>query len=301
MLSIVVMVSFFVMLTSVDILLEPAWTLISTDIENIYRQLYITVIIMSLTAIIIGISISIFIFNRGINKYKDFLRRFDNIEQHSVIRPSILRFPDQDEFGNLGSLLNNFISKIDYYDQLKTNLAKAEHEKFEHIAQLLTHPLLLISLNSNEPYISFYKQSFRDLFLKKSVFIDIHGKTQTQYYAVEDTPLVYFTLKTDKQEPFLTPQLLKQLKNNEGWKKHSLENLTFSDLSDDKKYNFQRVVCVPITNDLDQSITQMMYIFIDGKEVEKKTSSEEKIIIEEENIISEETEKKSTIDNYDDI
>ncbi len=269
-LSIVVMISFFVMLTSVDVILEDAWTLISTDIEVIYKNLYITVIIMSLISIIIGISISIFIFDRGINKYKDLLRRFENIEQHSIIRPSMLRFPDQDEFGNLGALLNDFMGRIDYYDQLKTNIAKTENEKFESVAKLLAHPLLLIDLSSHEPYISFYNDHFKDMFLKKSVFIDIHGKTQTQYYALEDTPLVYFTLKTEEQEPFFTPQQLTQLKHRDGWKKHTLEDITFSELSGDKKYVFAQVVCIPIMNDLEQTISQMMYVFIDGKEKEKK-------------------------------
>ncbi len=272
-LSIVVMISFFVMLTSVDVILEDAWTLISTDIEVIYKNLYITVIIMSLISIIIGISISIFIFDRGINKYKDILRRFENIEQHSIIRPSMLRFPDQDEFGNLGALLNDFMSRIDYYDQLKTNIAKTENEKFESVAKLLPHPLLLIDLNSHEPYISFYNDHFKDMFLKKSVFIDIHGKTQTQYYALEDTPLVYFTLKTEEQEPFLTSQQLTQLKNRDGWKRHTLEDITFSELAGDKKYIFAQVVCIPFMNDLEQNISQMMYVFIDGKEKEKKVVS----------------------------
>ncbi len=264
------MISFFVTLTSVDVILTDAWSLISTDIEEIYKNLYISVIIMSLIAIVIGISISIFTFDRGINKYKDLLRRFENIDQHSIIRPSILRFPDQDEFGNLGALLNNFMGKIDYYDQLKTNIAKTENEKFESVAKLLPHPLLLIDLGTHEPYISFYNEHFKDMFLKKSVFIDIHGKTQTQYYSLEDTPLVYFTLKTEEQEPFLTQQQLIHLKHRDGWKKHTLEDITFSELSGSKKYIFEQVVCIPIMNDLEQTISQMMYVFINGKEKEKK-------------------------------
>ncbi|MGL4676988.1 MAG: hypothetical protein ACRCWI_04910 [Brevinema sp.] len=281
-LSIVVMISFFVMLTSVDIILEPVWGIVSSDIEQIYRNLYITVIIMSLIAIITGIAISIFIFDRGINKYKDLLRRFENIDQSSILRPASLRFPDQDEFGNLGTRLNDFITKIDYYDQLKTNLAKAEQGKFTNVAELLPYPLLLINMNTNEPYISFYNNSFKEHFLKKSVFIDIQGKPKTQYYILEDTPLSYLTLKTEEQEPFFTEQQFAQLKNNliHQEKKHIIHDGIFSDLVGDKKYIFEQVVGIPIINELEHSVSQMLYIFINGQSIEK----EKKNIVDESKI-----------------
>ena len=273
-LSIVVMITFFVMLTSVDVLLEPVWAMISTETEIIYRRLYITVIILSLIAIVSGVFVSIFVFVRGINKYQDFLRRFDNIEQHSAIRPSVLRFPEQDEFGNLGSLFNNFLAKIDHYDQLKTVLAKMEHEKFKTVAELLPYPVLLIQTDTNEPYISLYNQSFRDLFLKKSVFIDHRGNTKAQYFLLEDTPVIHFTLKDEDNTPFLSEQQLNQLKNNRIlWeKKHSLTDIVFSELvgCDCKKYKFENVLCIPINNDLENVMAQMLYIFMDPSIVEKE-------------------------------
>ena len=270
--SIVVMVTFFVMLTSVVALLEPIWTMVSVETENIYRHLYITVIILSLMAIVTGVLISIFVFDRGINKYQDFLRRFDNIEQYSTIRPSILRFPKQDEFGNLGELFNNFLVKIDHYDQLKTVIAKMEHEKFKTVAQLSPYPTLLIQTDTNEPYISWYNQSFRDLFLKKSVFIDHNGQTKTQYFLLEDTPIVYFTLKDEDETPFLSEQQIKQLHNNKIlWeKKDSLENVIFSDLTNSKKYKFENIYCIPINNELEKVMSQMLYIYINPSVVEKE-------------------------------
>lgn len=283
-LSIVVMITFFVMLTSVDVLLEPVWAMISTETEIIYRHLYVTVIILSLMAIVSGVFVSIFVFDRGINKYQDFLRRFDNIEQHSAIRPSVLRFPEQDEFGNLGLLFNNFLTKIDQYDQLKTVLAKMEHEKFKAVVEVLPYPVLLIQTDTNEPYILFYNQSFRDLFLKKSVFIDHKGNTKVQYFSLEDTPVIHFTLKDEKNTPFLSEQQLNQLKNNRIlWeKKHSLSDLVFTELvgRDCKKYKFGSVHCIPINNDLANVMTQMLYIFMEPSVVEK----EKKTVTIEENI-----------------
>ena len=271
-LSIVVMITFFVMLTSVDVLLEPVWAIVSTKTEMIYRRMYVTVIILSLIAIVAGVFVSVFIFDRGINKYQDFLRRFDNIEQHSAIRPSVLRFPEQDEFGNLGLLFNNFLAKIDHYDQLKTVLAKMEHEKFKTVAELLPFPVLLIQTDTNEPYISLYNQSFRDLFLKKSVFIDHRGNTKVQYFLLEDTPVINLTLKDEDDTPFLAEQQLNQLKNNRIlWeKKHSLSDMTFTELAGSKKYKFESVHCIPINNDLENVMAQMLYIFMEPSVVEKE-------------------------------
>ena len=271
-LSIIVMITFFVMLTSVDVLLEPVWAIVSTQTEIIYRRLYVTVIILSLIAIVAGVFVSIFVFDRGINKYQDFLRRFDNIEQHSAIRPSVLRFPEQDEFGNLGLLFNNFLAKIDHYDQLKTVLAKMEHEKFKTVVELLPFPVLLIQTDTNEPYISLYNQSFRDLFLKKSVFIDHRGNTKVQYFLLEDTPVINLTLKDEDNTPFLSEQQLNQLKNNRIlWeKKHSLSDMIFTELAGSKKYKFENVHCIPINNDLENVMAQMLYIFMEPSVVEKE-------------------------------
>ena len=271
-LSIVVMITFFVMLTSVDVLLEPVWAIVSTKTEMIYRRMYVTVIILSLLAIVSGVFVSVLIFDRGINKYQDFLRRFDNIEQHSAIRPSVLRFPEQDEFGNLGLLFNNFLAKIDHYDQLKTILAKMEHEKFKTVVELLPFPVLLIQTDTNEPFISLYNQSFRDMFLKKSVFIDHRGNTKVQYFLLEDTPVINLTLKDEYNTPFLAEQQLNQLKNNRIlWeKKHSLSDMTFSELTGSKKYKFESVHCVPINNDLENVMAQMLYIFMEPSVVEKE-------------------------------
>lgn len=268
--SIIVLVSFFVMLTSVDVILEPVWPMLSSDIEIIYRRLYVTVIIMSLSSVTTGVLIAIFTFDRGVNKYRDILRRFESLEQMTLIRPSTLRFPEQDEFGNLGTLLNNFIQKMDNYDQLKTSLAKSEREKFEQLSQYTPHPILLINMNSNEPTISFYNQHFRDLFLKKSVFIDIQGKPQTQYHHIEGTPLTYFMIKNDEHQPFLSQQQILQIKNKHIEKKHILFEMIYSDLSGDKSYLFEQVACIPIVNEIEQQISQMMYIFINGQLVEKE-------------------------------
>ncbi len=277
MLSIVVMISFFVILTSVDVILEPVWGIVAVETEQIFRRLYITVITMSLIAIVNGVLVAVFVLDRGVNKYKDFLRRFDNISQHTSVRPTIIHFPDQDEFGNLGTLLNDFLKKIDYYDQMKTVLAQLEKEKFETIAHSSEHPILVVNTDTNEPYISFYNERFKDLFLKKSIFIDNNGKTQTQYFMMEETPIVNFNLKDEFDTPFLNSSQIGQLKNsNILWEKHhTLINMTFSEISGHKKYQFEKVRCVPLNNNIDNVMAQMLYIFINPTLVEKEKKSTE--------------------------
>lgn len=271
MLSIVVIVAFFVMLTTIDVVLEPVWVKIGTDVEAIFKELYISVIILSLSTIIFGVFVSIFIMDRGVNKYKDFLRRFDSVAQQSTIRPSMLKFPSQDEFGDLGEQLNNFIQKIDFYDQKKTILAQLEKEKFELVAAASYHAILVVNTDTHEPYVSFYNQTFKDSFLKKNVFIDNHGKTQTQYFMIDDTPIVNLLIKDEEHSSFLSSLQINQLKNNMIlWEKsHSLVNMVFSELSGSKKYKFEEVICAPINNKQENIMNQMVYIFIGPTLLEK--------------------------------
>ncbi len=270
-LSIVVLIGFFVMVTSVDVVLTPTWSLVPADIKKVYDRLYMAIVVMSLIAIIVGIIIYTFVFNRGINKYRDLIKRFDQ----PVVKPSAVRFPDSDEFGNLGAILNRFMEKLDHYDQIKTSLAQSENAKFTELAHDTPYPILVVSMNAYEPFVSFYNTAFRDMFLKKSIFIDINGKPQTQYYTLDETPLPYLTIKNEEQSPFLSDMQIRQLKNNELEKKHTLTNMSFTEFSGDKDYIFDTVSCIPVIDYLEQNVSQVMYIFMGGREDKKAADQKE--------------------------
>lgn len=272
-LSIVIMISFFTVLTTADVLLEPIWQFAPNYLESIFRNLYVAVIIMALLAIVYGVIIALFVYNRGLNKYQDFLRRLDNIQEYSTIRPAMIRFPDQDEFGNLGEKLNEFMTQIDYYDQTKTSFAQIEKEKFLAITSRVDFPILLINTESNEPYVSYYNNVFRDTFLKKSIFIDHYGKPQTQYYNLNQTPIVHMTIRNKEHTPFFDEKQMDKMTNRSIVldKEQKYFNITFSDIAGEKLIEFEELICIPLNSNVEKIMSQMLYLFLKPKTPEKKT------------------------------
>lgn len=272
-LSIVVLLGFFLVLTSVDVILEPVWILAGTERESIFKSLYITVIMMSIATIVFAVFVAIFIQDRGINKYNDFLRRFDNMGSHAFLKLSMLQFPNHDEFGNLGQKLNKFLKKVEYYDETKSDLALLEKKKFQSLADLTDLSILLIDTRSKEPYISYYNHEFKELFLRKNTFIDNSGKTKVQYSMIEDRPVVNLVVK-NTDEPFLNEIQMHQISNNTIlWDKpHIIVDPIYSDLLGEKKYQFKKVICIPLNNTVDQVMYQMLYIFVKPTLLDKNKS-----------------------------
>lgn len=274
--SIVVTGSFFIGLTSIDVILEPIWpTLASKNTEIIFKNIYIAIIVLSLVSMVYGILITIFAYDRGVNKYQDLLRRIEAMEDKSYMRPNRLRFPETDEFGNLGNKLNTFLNKVDYYDQLKGASAKIEKEKFHIISDKVNFGVLLINTEGSEPYISYYNNIFRDLFLKKTVFIDGNGKPQTLYYTFEETPLTFFTLKNDEQTPFFDEKQINKICNNAIIleKAQTYRDVQFKEISDQKTYVVEELLFVPLNNLVDKTQQQVLYLFINPKQVENTVTT----------------------------
>ncbi|MGL4389001.1 MAG: hypothetical protein ACRCTJ_06395 [Brevinema sp.] len=273
--TIIVMGAFFIALTSIDVILEPIWVLLheSSNTENIFKNIYISIIIMSLVAIVYGVLISIFAYDRGIYKYQDLLRRIEAMDTKSYVRPILLRFPNTDEFGDLGEKFNNFLTKVDYYDQLKTALAKIEQEKFAAIAAKVDFGILLINTGGSEPYISFYNDAFKDTFLKKSIFIDGHGKPQTLYYSFENTPLTFFHTKNEEQTPFFDEKQLEKISNTAVLleKAQQYHNVSFKEIGGEKNYIVEELHFIPLNNSVEKVQQQVLYLFINPKLSETKT------------------------------
>ncbi|MGL4394290.1 MAG: hypothetical protein ACRCS8_03605 [Brevinema sp.] len=276
MFSIIMMGVFFVALTSVDVILEPVWMMLpeSNNTQHIFKHLYVAVIVMALIAIVYGVLILIFGYDRGVNKYHDLLRRVEAMDSKSYLRPNFLQFPSTDEFGNLGQRLNTFLAKVDYYDQLKTALAKIEHDKFTAIASKVEFGVLLIDTAGSEPYVRYYNDAFRNTFLKKSIFIDGYGRPQTLYYSFEDTPLTFFSLKNEAQTPFFDEKQLEKITNTAVLleKTQLYQNVVFKDISGEKTYNVEELYFIPLNNSMEKEQQQVLYLFVNAKLAETKTS-----------------------------
>lgn len=275
-LSLTILIAFFSALTAIDVILEPLWIFAEPGTEEIFRNIYIAVIVIALVAAVYGVIVLIFIYNRGLNKYQEFLRRMNNLSYNTQMRPDSLRFPEQDEFGNLGADLNRFIEKIAAFDKLKTELAMAEKEKFHITADNARFPVLIFNTEASSPYVSYYNKAFKETFLKKSAFIDSSGKTQIRYYNILDVSLQHLTIKDLDNTPFFDEKQCEWIKNHTLIpERHTLRNMSFKDLNNEKTITFDEVLFVPLIPE--SSNAQIMYVFLNQHSEEKPSPPPVKI------------------------
>lgn len=265
--AITTMAAFFCALTAIDVMLEPYWKLMPVSNEEVYRQIYVWMIVMALAVAVFGVVTFIFFYNRGLNKYQEFLRRVANINFSGKVRPDVLRFPKEDEFGNLGAQLNALIEKLAFYDQSKTAMALAEKEKFNIVADNAHFPILIFNRSMNEPQVSYYNRAYKELFLKKSTFIDHTGKTQTRYYNMEDAPLNALNIRIDEAPPFFDERQCSWIRYpaQGGENMQVLRNMKFRSFSGEKSYIFGEVIFVPIQNRVENITSQVLYVFLNPK------------------------------------
>lgn len=265
--AIAIMVAFFCALTTVDVILQPYWKLIPVGVEYIFRQIYIWMIITSLSGAVFGVITFVFFYNRGLNKYQEFLRRVTQVNFGGRVRPDILRFPSQDEFGNLGAQLNVLVEKLAFYDQSKTIMAQLEKDKFHIVADNAHFPILIFNTLLNEPQVSYYNKAFKELFLKKSVFIDYTGKTQTRYYNIDEISLSAFTIRTEEAHNFFDERQCSWIRNSNFSSENmqTLRNLKFKSLNGEKVYVFNEVLFIPISNRIEKTTPQILYVFLNPK------------------------------------
>ncbi|MGL5255137.1 MAG: hypothetical protein ACRC9L_09130 [Brevinema sp.] len=268
MISIVVMVAFFSSLTAIDVFMEPYWASLPPSIEQNFRHIYISMIIITLSTAVFGVVTFIFFYNRGLNKYQDLIRRMSAINFGGRTRPNLLRFPNEDEFGNLGTHLNALMEKLSFYNESKTNIAQIEQEKFFLIAKNAHFPILILNTRPLEPIVSYYNQAFKEIFLKRSVFIDHSGKTQTRYYNLDEAPLSMLKVRTPDGPNFFDDRQSSWIRNPDLSGSEiiqTLRNIKFRSLNGEKSYVFGEVLFFPVYNKAEQTVTQILYIFLNPK------------------------------------
>ena len=268
MISIVVMVAFFTSLTAIDVFMQPYWGAIPPIIEQNFRHIYISMIILTLATAVFGVVTFIFFYNRGLNKYQDLIRRMSAVNFGGKVRPDLLRFPNQDEFGNLGTYLNMLMEKLSFYNESKTNIAQIEQEKFFLVANNAHFPIIIFNTRPLEPVISYYNQAFKEIFLKRSVFIDHAGKTQTRYYNLDEAPLSMLKLRTSDGVNFFDDRQMSWIRNpalSGSEIIQTLRNIKFRSLNGEKVYTFGEVLFFPVHNKSEQTVTQILYIFLNPK------------------------------------
>jgi hypothetical protein len=71
---------------------------------------------ISISSFLYGGYVYFFVFQKGINKYKEIKKRLEQIGQLEDFNLKAISIPDEDEFGNIGIYLNYIINKIEKYN-----------------------------------------------------------------------------------------------------------------------------------------------------------------------------------------
>ncbi|MGC8765186.1 MAG: hypothetical protein ACP5QT_04800 [Brevinematia bacterium] len=132
------------------------------------ERVYIFVSILFLLSIIYGISIYFFVFKKGINKYKELKKRLDDLSIQEDFNLKSISFPEEDEFGDIGRAFSSIISKIEKYEELRTERLFVEFEKNKLLADFIDIPILFVSLERGEKIVRYYNETFEKIFAKKN-------------------------------------------------------------------------------------------------------------------------------------
>ena len=163
---IISLVSIFIINMYVSNLFRSVTALTASPLAFLNR-LYIFLIVMCLVSVVFGIYIFIMSFIRGINRYRDLARRIANITEQEDFNLKSIEFPKEDEFGNVGVYFNQIISKIQRFDELKTQRIKIEKQKFELLSRMIDTPILVVSIEKDDKIVKYYNESFEKIFARK--------------------------------------------------------------------------------------------------------------------------------------
>ncbi|MCX7882564.1 MAG: hypothetical protein N2314_05025 [Brevinematales bacterium] len=151
--------------------------------EGMVVRLLRLVQIMGFAGAVVTLGAFFLVYIRGLTYYQRLYERtVGMIKNENVYQNlSVVTFPTEDILGNLGSVLNQFMKQVAYFDQLKTSALKRIQERFEFVADLSPFPLLLLFLKKSFPTpvfaIRYANKAFLELFAKKGdgEYFDIEG------------------------------------------------------------------------------------------------------------------------------
>jgi len=105
-----------------------------------------------------GFVVSSFIFlvkrTRGFNAYKRIIERLSS--EGSMSFNLNVRFPEKDEFGNLGGWLNRFIEQMRVFDKIKVERLRASQQKIAALSEACERALVVLSEDMKIVYLNSY-------------------------------------------------------------------------------------------------------------------------------------------------
>ncbi len=103
-----------------------------------------------------GFVISSFVFavsrKRGFTAYKRIIDRISS--ERSMSFNLNIRFPENDEFGNLGKWLNKFIEKLREFDRIKVERLRAAQQKLNFLSESIEKGLVIVTSDNKISYVN---------------------------------------------------------------------------------------------------------------------------------------------------
>jgi len=132
------------------------------EMLELIKKTNLGVSIITTLGFLVSLSMFIGTMRRNISKYMRIIDRLD------VKRPGIvalnIQFPDEDEFGGLGSRLNALISHLKTFDSIKTNKLAGANFKIKYLGDKIKEAIAVIS---QEERIIYTNNSFQEQFQLK--------------------------------------------------------------------------------------------------------------------------------------
>ena len=127
-----------------------------------------------------GFVVSSFIFlvkrTRGFNTYKRIIERLSS--EDSMSFNLNVRFPEKDEFGNLGNWLNRFIEQMRVFDKIKVERLRASQQKISALSEACERALVVLSEDMKIMYLNSYFKKLLNIGDKNVIGLPVESVVQ---------------------------------------------------------------------------------------------------------------------------
>jgi len=140
----------------------------NSELAVLFDRVMVFAIILIIVAFVYGLYTLVFSYLRGINRYREIARRLSLLNDTQNFDLHSIEFQKEDEFGNVGTIFNQIIERLNRFDHLKTQRLKMEKQKFELLAEWSSDPILLLRQENRNIIVSYYNAAFKESFIVKS-------------------------------------------------------------------------------------------------------------------------------------
>jgi signal transduction histidine kinase len=119
---------------------------------SITRAFRIAIIFLFGAGLIISVLLFFIIRRRGFVAYNRIIERLSS--ERSMNFSLNIKFPETDEFGNLGKWLNSFIEQMREFDQIKVERLRTSQQKIAALSEMMGKGIMILSSENKVTYVN---------------------------------------------------------------------------------------------------------------------------------------------------